>query len=238
MPENEGTSRYGWCFFGDTDKILTEVSIVKNFFFDFDSTLADTRQVAVTATQRAYQVRGLTMPAADVVASYMGVPIEVSFAKMADQPLNAEALDELFQEFRHQYALADSEISLFAGMADTLKALQDHDKRLFVVSSKHSTPLKRNLAQVGLGNTFEALCGSDTVEHYKPAPDGILNLLDRFDLDPQDSVMIGDAIYDMQMGKNAHVATAAALWGSADPVAVKAEQPTFLLTTPADLLTI
>jgi len=81
---------------------------VKNFFFDFDSTLADTRQVAVTATQRAYQVRGLTMPAADVVASYMGVPIEVSFAKMADQPLNAEALDELFQEFRHQYALASS----------------------------------------------------------------------------------------------------------------------------------
>jgi Predicted phosphatases len=65
-----------------------------------------------------------------------------------------------------------------------------------------------------------------------------LNLLARFDLDPAQSVMIGDAIYDIQMGQNAHVATAAALWGAADPTAVKKQQPTYLLQQPKQLLII
>ena len=56
---------------------------MRNFLFDFDSTLADTRDVAVTATQKAYALKGLAIPSREAVVSYMGVPIEVSFAKMA-----------------------------------------------------------------------------------------------------------------------------------------------------------
>ncbi len=111
-------------------------------------------------------------------------------------------------------------------------------KRLYVVSSKHSVPLQRNLSQANMAAFFTAVCGSDQVDHYKPAPDGVLNLLSRFDLDPQSSVMIGDAKYDIQMGHNADVTTAGALWGAADPAAVKTEQPTYLLDRPQDLLKI
>lgn len=210
-----------------------------NFLFDFDSTLADTRDVAVLATQKAYAAKGLTVPSRDVVVSYMGVPIEVSFAKMATEPLSDAALEELYTEFRAQYHEAEKlGITLFDGMAATLDALKKRGARLFVVSSKHSVPLQRNLDQIGLGQTFEAISGSDTVAHYKPAPDGILSLLDRFNLNPAQSVMIGDAKYDMQMGNNAGIATAAAMWGAADPASVKAEKPTYLLRTPAALLMI
>jgi len=210
-----------------------------NFFFDFDSTLADTRNVAVIATQRAFAARGLTQPSRAAVVSYMGVPIEVSFAKMADHALTAAELESLYTTFREQYQQAEQlGISLFTGMADTLSELKARGERLYVVSSKHSVPLQRNLDQVGLGTTFAAISGSDTVANYKPAPDGILNLVDRFDLVAAESVMIGDAKYDMQMGHNAGVATAAALWGAADPESVRAEEPTYLLQTPMELLTI
>jgi len=210
-----------------------------NFLFDFDSTLADTRDVAVLATQRAYAAKGLTQPSRAAVVSYMGVPIEVSFAKMATETLNDTELDELYTAFRAQYHEAEKlGITLFDGIADTLAALKQRGDHLYVVSSKHSVPLQRNLDQLGLGQTFEAISGSDTVSHYKPAPDGILRLLDRFDLAAAESVMIGDAKYDMQMGNNAGVATAAAMWGAADPASVKAEKPTYLLRTPAELLTI
>ncbi|AYM04013.1 HAD family hydrolase [Levilactobacillus yiduensis] len=210
-----------------------------NFLFDFDSTLADTRDVAVLATQKAYAAKGLTVPSRDAVVSYMGVPIEVSFAKMATESLSDAALEELYTEFRAQYHEAEKlGITLFDGMAATLDALKKRGARLFVVSSKHSVPLQRNLDQIGLGQTFEAISGSDTVAHYKPAPDGILSLLDRFNLNPAQSVMIGDAKYDMQMGNNAGIATAAAMWGAADPASVKAEKPTYLLRTPAALLMI
>jgi len=210
-----------------------------NFLFDFDSTLADTRDVAVLATQKAYEIKGLAIPSREAVVSYMGVPIEVSFAKMATESLSDAALEGLYTVFREQYHEAEKlGITLFDGMAETLATLKDRGDHLYVVSSKHSVPLQRNLEQIGLGKTFEAISGSDTVAHYKPAPDGILSLLDRFDLTANQSVMIGDAKYDMQMGNNAGVATAAAMWGAADPASVKAEKPTYVLSTPAELLTI
>ena len=48
----------------------------------------------------------------------------------------------------------------------------------------------------------------------------------------------GKILNDMQMGHNAGVVTAAAMWGAADPASVKAEKPTYLLSKPEDLLTI
>jgi len=212
---------------------------MQNFLFDFDSTVADTKNVAVTATQQAFVLQGLAEPSRDAVVSYMGVPIEVSFAKMADHTLTDAELETLYTVFRQQYQLAEAQgIELFEGMATTLNELKQRGSHIFVVSSKHSVPLQRNLDQIGLGSTFEAISGSDSVAHYKPAPDGILNLLDRFSLDAAKSVMIGDAKYDMQMGHNAGVVTAAAMWGAADPASVKAEKPTYLLSKPEDLLTI
>ncbi|WP_407887619.1 HAD family hydrolase [Levilactobacillus sp. N40-8-2] len=208
-----------------------------NFFFDFDNTLADPSNVAVLATQRAYAAKGLVTPTREAIVGYMGVPIEVSFAKMATVSLDDVALEDLFTEFRQQYRRAETTgITLFEGMATTIAELNRRGKRLYVVSSKNSVPLQRNLDQVGLGQSFAAISGSDMVDHYKPAPDGVLNLLRQFNLETQHSVMIGDAKYDIRMGHNAGVATAGAMWGAADPASVKAEKPTYLLDAPAELL--
>ncbi|UIF29705.1 HAD family hydrolase [Levilactobacillus brevis] len=210
-----------------------------NFFFDFDNTLVDSSEAAVRATQQAYALQGLTVPTRAAIVGYMGVPIEVSFAKMAAETLTDSDLEVLFTVFRQQYQLAErTGMTPFAGMTATLATLRERGKRLFVVSSKHSEPLRRNLAQAGFTGTFVAVCGSDMVANYKPAPDGVLNLLDRFGLDPQVSVMIGDAKYDIQMGQRAGAATAGALWGAADPAALRAEHPTALLATPTELLNL
>jgi len=98
---------------------------MRNFLFDFDSTLADTRNVAVASTQAAYKLQGLTVPSREAVVSYMGVPIEVSFAKMADRPMNENELQDLYTVFREQYHLAETNgITLFAGMGEALTGLK------------------------------------------------------------------------------------------------------------------
>lgn len=95
-----------------------------NFFFDFDNTLADSSNVAVLATQRAYTAKGLTMPTREAIVGYMGVPIEVSFAKMATVSLDDATLEDLFTEFRKQYQRAETTgITLFDGMAATIAEL-------------------------------------------------------------------------------------------------------------------
>nr|WP_252894966.1 HAD hydrolase-like protein [Liquorilactobacillus satsumensis] len=100
-------------------------------------------------------------------------------------------------------------------MENVLHQLFNDGRTLFVVSSKHSVALQRNLERLAIAPYFKSVCGSDQVAHFKPAPDGILNLLEGgFQLNERESVMIGgDAIYDLQMGKAANVQTCGVTWG-------------------------
>ena len=54
-------------------------------------------------------------------------------------------------------------------------------------------------------------------------------LLERYGLDPKQTVMIGDAIYDIQMGHAAGVKTAGVYWGAFDWEAILEQKPTFAL---------
>ena len=51
-----------------------------------------------------------------------------------------------------------------------------------MVSSKHSTALKRNLEFLEIASYFEGVIGSDQVKNYKPAPDGVLYIVKQYGL--------------------------------------------------------
>lgn len=123
-------------------------------------------------------------------------------------------------------------------MKETLMQLVEDGKRLFVVSSKNSVSLNRNLENLGIADLFTDTIGSDQVENYKPAPDGINILANRHDLDKAKTVMIGDAKYDLQMGKAAEVKTCGCAWDTYDIELLKKEEPDYLLEKVEKLLEI
>lgn len=55
-------------------------------FFDFDGTIADTREASIEATQTAFQYFSLTRPSSELILQYMGIPIEKSFDAMRAPP--------------------------------------------------------------------------------------------------------------------------------------------------------
>lgn len=61
---------------------------------------------------------------------------------------------------------------------------------------------------------FKDWIGSDQVENYKPHPDGIRKLIKRYNLSEKDILMVGDAIFDIQMTKAANVESCTVTWGS------------------------
>ncbi|KRL84526.1 HAD family hydrolase [Ligilactobacillus apodemi] len=203
---------------------------MKNYFFDFDGTLADSGETAVIATQAAFKDQGLPEPSSAQIRGYMGIPIEKSFVLMGADGLSEAELQEMFTNFRKHYQANETAyVVLFPEIKETLLKLKKAGKRLYVVSSKHSEALKRNLELLDIDIFFDDLVGSDQVDNYKPAPDGIKILLERYDLDQSESVMIGDAIYDIQMGQAAGIQTAGVHWGAFDWDQVVAQKPTFAL---------
>lgn len=213
---------------------------MENFLFDFDGTIADSGDAATLATQACFKDFDLEIPTNDQVRYYMGVPIETFIPELVEKQgkdFADEQYNEMYQSFREHYSEIEMQTTtLFPGMKTTLEQLKNEGKRLFVVSSKNSISLKRNLKHLGIASLFEDLVGSDQVENYKPAPDGILILLDRYHLDKKQSVMIGDAKYDLQMGKRADIKTCGCLWDTFDKELLEKEHPTYLIEHPSDLL--
>lgn len=210
---------------------------MQNILFDFDGTLADSGATVALATQAAFRDFALPEPSTETIAYYMGIPIETSFKAMVpDHNFTPTTYDALLNRFReHAQALESSQVTLFPGITATLSDLKANGHPLFIVTSKPTQVLERNLERLGIMSFFTDWIGSDQVAHYKPAPDGILILLDRYQLNPDNTVMVGDATHDLQMGKAAGVKTAAVTWGAHTQTALKSENPDWLCHTTPEL---
>lgn len=205
--------------------------------FDLDGTLLDSRECSIKATKAAFTEMGLKVPSEVVIEHYMGIPIEESFFKMSEQPLDQETATELIRVFRTYYqTYEESTLNVFPEIPHVLEILMKRKVPCFVVSSKKTAVVKRNLAAQNLVAFFEEIIGSDAVSHYKPHPEGINKVVIQYQFDPTRTIMVGDAIFDIQMGKAAGVKTIAVTWGSHDAKKLSAEKPDALAEAPQDIL--
>lgn len=208
-----------------------------NYIFDFDGTLADSKLCSILATQAAFKACNLNSPSEDQITHYMGIPIEQSFKEMANSLLTDEAFELLLISFRSFYKQYENEtLQLFPEMKAVLQQFKEQQLNCFVVSSKKTDVLKRNLATLGIDSFFKDCIGSDQVKKYKPHPEGILKLIDRYQLDTSTCMMIGDAVFDIQMGKAAHCQTCAVTWGSHSKDLLASENPDFIIENVRELL--
>ena len=206
---------------------------VECVLFDLDGTLLDSKECSVKATKAAFKEMGLKVPSED----YMGIPIEESFFKMSEQPLDQETAAELIRIFRAYYqTYEESTLKVFPEIPHVLEILNKRKVPCFVVSSKKTAVVKRNLAAQDLVAFFEEIIGSDAVTHYKPHPEGINKVVAHYQFDPTKTIMVGDAIFDIQMGKAAGVKTIAVTWGSHDPKKLSEENPDALVDAPREIL--
>lgn len=210
--------------------------MMKAIIFDFDGTLADSGECGLLATQKAFKECNLPIPSKKEVDYYMGIPIEKSFHEMTNHTLNDEQFTQLLQLFRQAYKdFEEQTITAFPHLDDVLRTLQQHGLLLFVVSSKKTDVLYRNLQKLQLDCFFTDWIGSDQVEHYKPHPDGIFKIVERYSLKVTECVMVGDAIFDIQMGKAAGCKTVAVNWGSHSKKQLLKEEPSFFALEVKDL---
>ncbi|HJA47570.1 MAG TPA: HAD family hydrolase [Candidatus Limosilactobacillus excrementigallinarum] len=213
--------------------------MILNYFFDFDKTLASSGDASVKATKQAFQDNGLTVPTTDEILDAMGIPAEVSFPQMAKEALTTYQVTKLVARFREVYS--DYELAstkLYPGIQEMLDQLTQRHKNLFIVSSKRTDAVDRNLNNLNIRHYFKDVVGCDQVDHYKPAPDGILLLIDKYQLQKDDCMMIGDARYDLQMGKAAGVHTCGVTWDAFDIDSLKREKPTYLIDAPMKLISL
>jgi phosphoglycolate phosphatase len=86
---------------------------------------------------------------------------------------------------------------------------------------------------------FPTIVGSDQVLRYKPDPETVLLAAERMGIaDLSSALVVGDATFDMLMGKAAGTRTCAALWGAHDEAELIRTSPDHVIRTPDELLSL
>ncbi|MBI1764744.1 MAG: HAD-IA family hydrolase [Acidobacteria bacterium] len=226
------------------NKKPTDRSVI---LFDFDGTLVNTTPLILHSFRATWQHSfGFTLDDSLYINTF-GTLLHTALqqltqqgiddgriAPIADLPTKADELLRTYREFNG--ARHDELCEPFAEVKETLAELKGRGHRLGIVSSKLRAGVERGLRLFALQEFFAVIIAADDVTRHKPHPEPLWRALERFEAAPHHALYVGDSIHDIAAGRAANMTTAAAAWGPFPRTELEAQQPDYVLETPAELL--
>ncbi len=180
--------------------------------WDWDGTLADSTGMITNALLKAAEQVGLPALTPQTASSIIGLGLREAIHNLYGDIPGAQA-QALAAQYTTNYYAGESEIPLFAGAADTIKALNKRGFKLAVATGKGRRGLNLALEHCGLGKYFHS---TRTVDECfsKPHPQMLDELMEYLVVMPERTLMIGDTSYDLQMAQNAGVRSVGVTYGA------------------------
>ena len=187
---------------------------LKLIIFDFDGTLADTRQLIVETMQQTIGELGLTPCTDEQCASMIGLPLKQAFIELI--PMSDEMGDRCVDTYRRIFNENNVAyvIPTFPNVLDTLLRLSSNGYILTIASSRSRKSLLDFVHTMQLEEVFPYILGADDVVHAKPHPEPVLRTLEAFGCSPDEALVVGDMKYDILMGRRAGTHTCGVTYGN------------------------
>ena len=186
------------------------------YIFDFDGTLGDSRALIVKTMMDTFDQLGIQRPSTEACIDTIGLPLEQCFAVSAQ--LNEQQSEACAAVYRQIFKINNvpGAVKPFPGVVETLKRLHDEGHTLAIASSRRHESLDGLVADFGISRLFSAIVGADDVEN----------------------AVIGDAPYDILMGRNAGTRTCAVTYGNGSREELSAAHPDTMISHFADVLNV
>lgn len=160
-------------------------------------TLASTSEVGLLTASQVYR--------------YLGKGWDEALAMVARAQEQARAL-----------LLTDALVEPVGDVRATVTRLKESGLLVALATADTRQPAEAALAKLGIAGLLDAtVCGDDGVP-LKPAPDMALELCRRLGVAPQEAIMVGDTISDLQMARRAGLGLAVGVTSGANSAAILA----------------
>ncbi|MGE0373420.1 MAG: HAD-IIIA family hydrolase [Gammaproteobacteria bacterium] len=184
----------------------------KLLVFDWDGTLMDSEARIVSCLSMTLSDLALPALGRDELLNVIGLGLPEAVATLlpeADTGLIRRFIDRYRYHFLSDHHAA---AVLFPGAKETLTALDRRGYLLAVATGKGRRGLDRSLEDTGCIGLFSlSRCADETAS--KPNPRMLLEIMDVLGIAPDETLMIGDTEYDMQMAHNAGASALAVSYG-------------------------
>jgi HAD superfamily hydrolase (TIGR01549 family) len=177
--------------------------------FDIDGTLTSTNELIFsTFNHITKKYLNKSMTNEEIIALFGPTEdkiIEDLFGERAD-----EVKKEYYSFYTSNHAMAD----IYPGMKELLHFIKEKNVLLSIYTGKGREASLITLKKLGIIDFFDlVITGSDVKEH-KPSPEGIEIFVDKYSLDKERVLMVGDAPADIKAARAAGVQVASAVWDS------------------------
>lgn len=184
--------------------------------WDVDGTLVDSRDVIQTCMETAFRSAGLPPPAYDATRRIVGLSLGEALGTLAPPDIGAQALDRLVEGYKQSFITHRTTPGyrepLYDGALDLLGQLKADGWLMAVATGKSHRGVSALFEKHDLRHFFDTVwCADDGPG--KPHPFMVEQAMGALGCVPQESLMIGDAIHDMAMGKAAGVRALGVSWG-------------------------
>lgn len=212
---------------------------IKLVIFDFDGTLADTKENIILTFQMTMKELGVEIKSRQECAATIGLTLEDAF-KVLYPGMAAEKYVLLRDTYRRIFKENRKILvpGLFPEVMETLEELRRRGYLMSIASSRLSPSLHSFLEDMKIAHLFEYAVGGDNVEHPKPAPDAVLQILRHYNLSAEEAFVVGDMPFDINMATNAGVKSCGVTWGNADAAQLKESGANYVIDKMSQLLEI
>lgn len=185
--------------------------MVKAVILDLDGTLMDTNYLHVEAWARALDEVGHRAPRVEIHPK-IGKGSSLLISEFVDDEEAANRVDELHTEYyselqKHAYPLP--------GAKELVDSLARQGYQVWLATSADPEELEYSLEALEAEEKLTGVVNSSDVEESKPAPDIFELALKQADVEPQEAVVVGDAIWDVEAAKATGIRAVGVLTGGA-----------------------
>jgi N-acetyl-D-muramate 6-phosphate phosphatase len=182
--------------------------------FDLDGTLIDSAPDLAGAVNELREAHGLAALPYGALRPMVGTGARGMIGVAFGLTPTDEGFAALRDDFLARYeARMTRETRVFADMQPVLAALDAAGLPWGIVTNKATRFAAPLVEALGLSGRSRALVCGDTTPHAKPHPEPLLEAARRLQLAPEVCLYVGDDLRDVQAGRAAGMATAAAAWG-------------------------
>jgi len=199
---------------------------VKLVIFDCDGTLVDSQHLIVACMDEAFASLGRPAPSREATLSIVGLSLFEAFATLTspddtDIPVLVEAYKSAFHAQRRKPGNAEP---LYEGAREVVEWLGGQEVALGIATGKSQRGVRIVMTHHGLLERFATIQTADDAPS-KPHPGMIQQAMAAVGAVPDETVMIGDTTYDIDMAHAAGVASIAVSWGYHAPQALLRSRP-------------
>lgn len=174
---------------------------IKAVVFDMDGTLLDSMELIYRAFEDVLKNNG-NPKSRNEIASVTGLPVPAMYKMLAPQ------LDELKMEKQH-HAHHENNMHLLAVYKHAYELLDylKHKGIKLAIFTGFDKKTHDRLKTVDLGRYFDSVVECTRYKQHKPNPEGIYVAMKDFSIQSASEIIyVGDAVVDIEAGKNAGVA--------------------------------